>query len=161
MNVKANFASTVDLKPIQRLMGRGDQILVGYPSGRPHGELQTDELARILTYGTADIPPRPFLEEGIFEKKNEISQLIGEHYSKRVEGAENRPGLKRIGAEAVGAVQEFVRGDYYKETVPNSPETIRRKSTKQNGQTLVSDKPLIDTADMINATTYVVREGVL
>ena len=118
-----------------------------------------DELARIQTYGNSRIPARPFLEEGILSKKNELKETIRDHYAKRVEGRDKRPTLKRIGAEAVGAVQDFVRGDYYKQTVPNAPATIRRKSRSQKGKVLQSDKPLIDTADMVNATTYVIKEG--
>lgn len=155
-----NYKSTLNLKPIQDLISPGDDILIGYPEGRMHagGGIAMDELARTLTYGTADIPARPFLEEGILTKKNELGQLIQEHYTKRVEGKDKRPTLKRIGAEAVSAVQEFVRGDYYKQTVPNSPETIDRKSRRQKGKFLLSDKPLIDTGDMVNSTVFVVKE---
>jgi len=154
------WKSTLNLKPIQDLIYPGEDILIGYPEGRVHagGGIATDELARTLTYGTADIPARPFLEEGILTKKNEIGVLIQEHYTKRVEGKDKRPTLKRICAEAVSAVQDFVRSDYYKETVPNAPATIDRKSRRQKGKYLLSDKPLIDTGDMLNATTFVVKE---
>lgn len=154
------WKSTVNLKPIQDLISPGDDILIGYPEGRPHagGGINNDELARKLTYGDADTPARPVLEEGILTKKNELGQLIQEHYTKRVEGHDKRPSLKRIGAEAVSAVQEFVRSDYYKETVPNAPATIDRKSRRQKGKYLLSDKPWIDIGDLINATTYVIKE---
>jgi len=162
MNFKFNFKSTVDTKKLTAFLDKGDDILIGYPEGRPHpdSDLTMDELARIQTYGNAQIPARPFLEEGILSKKNEIRDTIRDHYMKRVEnGADKRPGLKRIAAEGVGAVQEFVRGDYYRQTVPNAESTIRRKSRRQKGKVLQSDKPLIDTADMINATTSVIKEG--
>lgn len=161
MKLEGSFQSKVDLSKITALMGPGDDILVGFPAGRPHpgSDLSMDELARTQTYGSADIPARPFLEEGILTKKNELGQLIQEHYAKRVEGHDKRPTLKRIGAEAVGAVQDFVRGDYYKETVPNAPSTIARKSRRQKGKLLLSDKPLIDTGDMVNAVTFIVKEG--
>ena len=161
MNLEMKFKSTIDNKKLQSFLTGSDDILVGYPEGRPHpdSDLTMDELARIQTYGDAHIPARPFLEEGILSKKNEIRELIRDHYAKRVEGGNKRPSLKRIGAEAVGAVQDFVRGDYYRQTVPNAESTIHRKSRRQKGKVLQSDKPLIDTGDMVNATTYVVKEG--
>ncbi len=159
--IEMKFKNTLDTSKMESFLGRGDDILVGYPEGRPHpdSDLTMDELARTLTYGSANIPARPFLEEGILFKKNELREIIRDQYAKRMEGSGKRPGLKRIGAEAVGAVQEFVRGDYYRQTVPNAESTIRRKSRSQKGKTLQSDKPLIDTADMINATAYVIKEG--
>ncbi|ADX42550.1 hypothetical protein [Tetrasphaera phage TJE1] len=155
------FDAKLNLAPIQALVTRGDDVLVGYPEGMPHpnSDLDIDDLARTQTYGDENIPARPFLEEGILTQKNELGSLIRDHYAKRVEGRDKRPGLKRIGAQAVSAVQEFVRGDYYRETVPNAESTIDRKSRKQKGQYLLSDTPLIDDAIMINATTYVVKEG--
>lgn len=161
MNFKLETKNTIDTKKLTVFLDKGDDILIGYPEGRPHpdSDLTMDELARIQTYGNAQIPARPFLEEGILSKKNEIRDLIRDTYAKRVEGANKRPGLKRIAAEAVGAVQEFVRGDYYRQTVPNAPATIARKSRHQKGKVLQSDKPLIDTADMVNATTSVIKEG--
>lgn len=161
MNFKLKTKNTIDTKKLTVFLDKGDDILIGYPEGRPHpdSDLTMDELARIQTYGNAQIPARPFLEEGILSKKNEIRDLIRDHYVKRVEGGNKRPGLKRIAAEGVGAVQEFVRGDYYRQTVPNAPATIARKSRRQKGKVLQSDKPLIDTADMINATTSVIKEG--
>jgi hypothetical protein len=52
---------------------------------------------------------------------------------------------------AVGAVQEFVRGDYYRTNVPNSPKTIEYKEG--------GDKPLIDSANMIQSLQFVVQDG--
>lgn len=161
MKIESKVSSTLDLKKIQNLMSKGNDVLIGYPEGRPHpgSDLTMDELARILTYGNDRIPARPFLEEGILEKKNELGIMIKEIYAGQVEGRNKRQSLKRLGAFAVGAVKEFVFGDYYKQTVPNAESTIYAKSHRQKGKVLLSDKPLIDTGDMINATTYIVVEG--
>lgn len=161
MQIKADIKSTVDLSKIQAFIGPGDDVLIGYPEGRPHpgSTLSMDELARTQTYGDSEIPARPFLEEGILEKKNEVSQMVREHYEGRVEGKDKKPTLARIGAFCVGAVKEFVFGDFYKQSIPNAESTIYRKSRRQKGKVLLSDKPLIDSGDMINATTYVVVKG--
>lgn len=159
--MRFEFKDTIDYKKLTPFLEGGKDVLVGYPEGRPHqgGGPDQDELARTLTYGDDKIPPRPFLEEGIMEQKNELNLLIKTHYEKKVAGGEEKNTLARIGAFCVGAVKEFVFGDYYRRAVPNAPSTIRRKSKKKGGQTLVSDKPLIDTGDMINSTTYVVRKA--
>ena len=48
----------------------------------------------------------------------------------------------------MGAVQKFVRSDYYKTNVPNSSKTIKFKG---------SDTPLIDGGDLINSLEFVVE----
>ena len=63
---------------------------------------------------------------------------------------EGQYSLAGIGVFLVGAVQRFVRSDYYKSAQPNAPRTISRKG---------SDTPLIDTGFLVNSTTYVVRGG--
>ena len=59
------------------------------------------------------------------------------------------PNWDRIGTMAVGAVNEFVRSDHYKNTAPNSPEWIKTKG---------SDTPLIDGANLIGSLQYVVEK---
>lgn len=128
-------------------------VAVGFLSGRQHvpknsqsESKETAELAKELSYGTATTPARPFLEEGINSKKNELNKAMEE----QVEAVKNGKNANwdKVGTMAVGAVQEFVRGDYYKSTKPNSPETIKEKG---------SDTPLIDTADLLNSCEYVVE----
>lgn len=143
-------------------------IKVGFLSGRQHVEtkhkakdgqyresdgssatfkaIETAELAKQLSFGTATTPARPFLKEGINSKKNELNKAMEE----QVEAVKNGKNANwdKVGTMAVGAVQEFVRGDYYKSTKPNSPETIKEKG---------SDTPLIDTADLLNSCEYVVE----
>jgi hypothetical protein len=158
-----NFKNTVDVSKISRLLGKSE-VLIGFPEGLPHpvkgsaNSLDEDELARIQTYGTATTPARPFLEEGIYSKKIELGIQIEKYNKDLCEGKSGSQDLKRIGAFCVGAVKEFVYSDFYKHTVPNAQSTIDQKSHSQKGKTLLSDKPLIDTANMINACTYVIRQ---
>ena len=60
-----------------------------------------------------------------------------------------RPNWEKVGTMAAGAVQEFVRGDFYRSTKPNSQRTIEYKG---------SDKPLIDGGDLIGALAFIVEE---
>jgi hypothetical protein len=110
--------------------------------------IETAELAKMLSYGTSSIPARPFLEQGIASKKEEIKKALQEEAKKALDGG--KANWNKVGSMAVGAVQEFVRGDYYKTNVPNSKKTQEYKG---------SDKPLIDGADLINSLVFVVGEG--
>lgn len=170
--LRVNIRNTVDTSKIQKLAQKAAcDILVGFPSGRQHvptfhkndkGEyrtydgknieeaepIETAELAKMLSFGTSSIPPRPFLEQGIASKKEEIKKALQEEAKKALDGG--KANWNKVGSKAVGAVQEFVRGDYYKTNVPNSKKTQEYKG---------SDKPLIDGADLINSLVYVVGEG--
>lgn len=168
--LRVNIRNTVDTKKIQALARKAAcNILVGFPSGRQHvptfhkndkGEyktydgknieeaepIETAELAKMLSYGTSDIPARPFLEEGIESKKNELTEAMRQEAKKVLDGGQ--ANWNKVGTMAVGAINEFVRGDYYKSTKPNSKKTQEYKG---------SDKPLIDGADLINSLVYVVN----
>ena len=170
--LRVNILKTVDMKKIQETVRKAAcNILVGFPGGEEHvptihknkdgeykgynGEsvadikpVETAELARELSYGTATIPARPFLEEGIESKKKELSEALKQEAAKAISGGS--PNWDKVGTMAVGAVQEFVRGDYYKSTKPNSKKTIEYKG---------SDKPLIDGGNLIQSLQYVVTNG--
>jgi hypothetical protein len=162
----------VDTSKIQAFARKAAvNILVGFPSGRQHvptfhknekGEyrtyegksieeaepIETAELAKMLSYGTSEIPARPFLEEGIESKKDELSEAMRQEAKKVIDGGQ--ANWNKIGTMAVGAINEFVRGDYYKSTKPNSKKTQEYKG---------SDKPLIDGADLINSLAFIVNGG--
>lgn len=166
--LRVSIKNTVDLSKIQKAVQKAQcEILIGFPSGRQHvptlhknaegkyegynGEsvedikpVETAELAKTLHFGNASIPARPFLTDGIESKKNEIKKAMEEEAKKAVNGGQ--ANWDKVGTMAVGAVQEFVRGDYYKSNVPNSDRTKEYKG---------SDKPLIDGADLINSLAYV------
>ena len=152
--VDIKIGGKADVQKLHRLVQQ-DEILVGYPDGvqHPDSKMQNSDLARALHHGTAKIPSRPFLYQAIFSVRAELQKLVRETYAKRVK--ENREPSGRfspegIGAFLVGAVQRFVRSDYYKNTVPNAPAT---KARKKGG-----DTPLIDTGFMVNSTVYVTRK---
>lgn len=170
--LRVNIRNTVDTSKIQKLAKKAAvNILVGFPSGRQHvptfhknedGEyksydggniedvkpIETAELAKMLHFGTATIPARPFLDDGINSKKDEILDVFRKEAKKAIDGGD--ANWNKVGTMAVGAIEEFVRGDYYKTNVPNSQKTIDYKG---------SDKPLIDGADLINSLEFVVQSG--
>jgi hypothetical protein len=149
--VEIKVGGEIDVSRLNRLV-RDDEMLIGYPDGvkHPDSDVQNSTLAEWLHNGTARIPARPFLYQGIESAFDEIRKAIKEYHEIRMTGKEGN--LAKIGAIAIGAVQRFVRGGYYQERMPNAPSTIRRKS-----RTGHSDKPLIDTGFLINSTTFVTR----
>lgn len=180
LSLKANMEALIkEAENIKRMVDNATaEVLVGFRGGQQHvptlhhkkddngknlkgyagyyGEenpqdeipMETAELAKILTYGSANIPPRPFLEEGILSQKDEIKKEIDTQLENVKAG--KMANWDKVGTKAVGAITEFVRGDYYKSTVPNSPKTIQYKG---------SDTPLIDGGNLIQSLTYIVQEG--
>lgn len=158
-NMSQVMKNTVDVKKIQRFALKSNvQILVGFPSGLMHtsvdketGEAVTEEtaeLAKRLSYGDAKTPPRPFLEDGIESQEESLTAELKAQAAKVQNG--EKANWDKVGTMAVGAIQDFVRGDYYRSNAPNAEKTIEDKG---------SDTPLIDTAAMLNSTTYIVKEG--
>lgn len=167
--LKYEIVNTIDTSKIQKLASKAAaNIMVGFPSGRQHvptlhkdanGEYKgyngenvenvqpkdTADLARDLHFGTATIPARPFLEDGIRSKEKEIKNAIAQQVQKIKDGGQ--ANWDKVGTMAVGAIKELVYSDFYKTRVPNSEETKEYKG---------SDKPLIDGADLINALVYIV-----
>jgi hypothetical protein len=100
----------------------------------------------LMHHHVEGIPARPFLEDGLAAGKEKIQAAMNRHFKKLVE--DGKGDLHRVAAVAVAEIQKFVRGDTYKNTIPNSRETIYAKK---------SDHPLIDTADLINGLTSVIN----
>jgi hypothetical protein len=144
------FKSDIDWTKIEKLIGN-EEIKIGFINGSPHvGGVSSVDLAQWLSHGTATIPARPFLEEGIQDGQPEISKMIERHYKTIVErGAKDPTGLHAIAVTAVGAIKKFVFGDHYKSTIPNAKSTALAKG---------SDTPLVDTGQLVNSLNYVVNE---
>lgn len=106
---------------------------------------ETAELAKELHVGSSRIPARPFLDDGVKYNAEEIKQVLAQ------EAKKENPNWDKVGTFAVGKIQEFVRGDYYRSNVPNSRETIEAKG---------SDMPLIDGGDLINSLTFLVEKEI-
>lgn len=169
-----SFTGRPDVQKIKDFAAsKNGQVLVGFPGGRMHidathteeldanGEPQRDKngnlitrggnaagmetaaLAKKLHYGDGSIPARPFLDDAIAKSADELRDAM------KQEAAKEKPNWHKIGAMALGKVQEFVRGDYYRTNVPNAPETIDQKG---------SDTPLIDGGDLLNSLAFIVED---
>jgi hypothetical protein len=120
-----------------------------HPTEKGQTPVENSLIAKWLHDGTAAIVARPYLLQGIRDGWVRIQKAMRLYLRMKIENpAQANPA--RVGAEAVGAVQEFVRGGYYKSHLPNAPSTIKRKG---------SDTPLIDKGFLINSVTFVARPG--
>lgn len=166
--IKAALQGSVDFSKIKKLLRDSEaRILVGLPSGKMHVEVvhsqtkkgkhktstvttdvELSDLAMELHFGSTRTPARPFLTDGIESKKKELKEAIAAEAKKIIMG--QGANWDKIGTMAVGAVQELVRSDFYKNRAPNSKKTIEIKG---------SDTPLIDGANLINSLAYVVEQA--
>lgn len=166
--VEAKVSGSVDMKKIEQFARKAScSILVGFRSGQMHvpsvhknaktkkydmddiaamEPIETSELAKMLHYGTSEIPARPFLEDGILSKKNELYEALRQESRRELEG--EGANWDKVGTMAVGAVNELVRSDWYKDRVPNAISTI---IAKEGG-----DTPLIDSGNLMQSLDYVV-----
>jgi hypothetical protein len=89
------------------------------------------------------IPKRPYNRKTFDKNKKNIKNKITEEYNAILEGQRTaRRALSRLGEWYVGLIKLTVRKGGF---APNSKITTDRKG---------SSKPLIDTREMINATTH-------
>ena len=157
-----------DLKKVKAAMDKADfAVFVGFPSGLTHIDTvhvldeqtgqrttftrqggDTAELAEELHYGSSRMPARPFLEDGLETHRAELKKLIKDQLTKLT--STGKANLDKIGTAAVGAINELVYSDYYKDKAPNAPLTIELKG---------SDVPLIDGANMIQSLHYIAMQN--
>jgi hypothetical protein len=152
----ANWGGKIDFNKIKKCI-RNDTILLGYPEGMPHNSgLELDKLAKMNSENSTHA--RPFLQDGIKANIIEIDKAIKQEYIGRIKGKTSN--LDKIGVIAMVGIKEFVKGEYYKEKMPNKESTIKRKTSKKGNQTgEFKDKPLIDTKQMINGLTFLVKKA--
>ena len=134
--------------------GREVELAVGFPVGEAGtGTTYPDSDARVLdvavwnNYGTGNgVPRRDFMTPGgnlaVDNTRDIAKAMIPEVNVGRV--TVDR-ALESMGPTAQAAIQETITDI---KAPPNAPETIKRKG---------SSNPLVDTGQMRNAVTYVVR----
>lgn len=166
MSRPKNLETKIDLvddvlKSIQELAKR--QVLVGIPSnaaGRNDGPMNSAAIGYILETGAPErnLPARPFLVPTIWRIRADLGKRAKAALYRVTSG---KPGAKRavehglggIGLLAANEVKRVINaGDF----APLAPSTLyarkHRKSAPRN-----SEKPLVDTGQLRNAVTYVIR----
>ena len=127
-------------------------LLVGIPQetdDREDGKVGNAYLLMLHTVGSPvqGIPPRPTIQPTIEKHKSFIQKSLFtamEEYAKTGSDAK----LRALGIYVSSQVKEFIN-DPSNGLTPNSPRTIQRKG---------SSLPLVDTGEMRNSITYVIRK---
>lgn len=132
------------------------EVLIGIPMStteRPDGEITNAELGYIHEYGApeANIPARPFLIPGVESVKGKALELMKKAI---IADLENKPKLRdkilnQIGLMCAAAVKDKIDTGPF---TPLAPSTVRARKDK-------TAQPLIDTGNLQNSITYVIREA--
>lgn len=128
------------------------EVAIGFPEDtaeRDKGEINNPTLAAILEHGSPanNLPARPFVEPGLETGRDRLAKIMELGLQRTLDGDSDGIAwaLETAGVEGVSLVQrKMVTGPF----APNAPSTIKRKG---------SSKPLIDTGQLRQSVSYVVR----
>lgn len=137
------------------------------PKDRAISDLTNAQLAYLHEHGVPElnIPARPHLVPGVREGRGKFTPHLRKAAAATLagdaEGADR--AMHSAGLAAADAVRTKIKSGPF---VPLSPRTIARRRIRSAGSsyrrkatTAADVKPLIDTAQMLRAVTYVVREA--
>jgi len=132
------------------------QVLVGIPaakSPRQGDPINNAALGYIHEFGSPahNIPARPWLGPPVNRMRDEAAAMLKKAAELRFDGkaAESDQVLNALGLTAQNKVKANIVAGGDPKFAPNAPSTIARKG---------SDRPLVDTAQMLNSVTYVLRK---
>lgn len=128
-------------------------LLVGVPQEETQREagsksITNAELMFIHTNGSPirNIPKRPTIEPTINENKARITKMFSEGVKNALSNDGSTKDLEKLGIWLTNKIKAKFGSD---ELAPDSPATIAKKK---------SDRPLIDTGQLRNSITYVIRK---
>lgn len=170
--IVAKTERAIGIKEFEKL---GDyEVLVGWPSSarsEPDENGKTVSIARYAkanNYGTytktsigskVRIPARPFVTHAINNEKyaEQREELVRQGAQAiRRKKLKAREVLELLGIKGVENVRHSIKFGPWKE---NAPATLIRKIKKARGKDNgLAPRPLIDTGQMIDRVTYVVKE---
>lgn len=134
------------------------RVMVGIPSttaGRKEGPITSAALGYIHENGAPEvgIPARPFLVPGVASVQDQtaagLRRALDQALAGRPDAADR--SLHAVGLRAQSAVKAKIK------TGPFAPLSERTLAARRR-RGVTRTKPLIDTAQMLNAVTYVIRE---
>lgn len=155
------------LKDIQKAVEflRNNKVYVGIPQETSHrsGQLSNAELAYIHSNGSPKmhIPPRPFLEPGVEQKKEAIAEEmraaviaacdgdLGEALAHLdAAGQEGENGAKAMFGTGAPNAPITIHGGWMRNPVSGKPVYVKGKG---------STAPLIDTGELRKSVTHVIK----
>lgn len=147
------------------------KVMVGIPEDtatRTGGELVNNAtLGYIHEHGSPinNVPPRPWLQPGVAGSKDQWSEYLKQAGQLALEGktASVDKALQAAGITAVSAVKARITAGIPPPLAPATVAARRRRSKgssyRRKASTSSDVTPLIDTAQMLNSITYVIRKG--
>lgn len=146
-------------KKMQDLLKKN--VYVGIPRSkdrREDSQVTNAELGYINETGSPaqHIPPRPFLVPGVEDAKEKIVKTLGNVSLTTDRKTDVDIALNKAGLIASQSVKRRITQSIDME--PLSPATIKARETRKSRPRKGVMKPLIDTGQMLNSITYVVRD---
>ena len=134
-----------------------DKVFVGVPDGggRSDGKMTNAQIARVHEFGSPaqNIPARPFLTAGVTTAKPEIVAQMRQASLDILGGKSGDTAFNKAGLIGQAAVKKYIVASDF---TPLSPKTVKaRNNARSNGNG--GTKPLIDTGQLLNSITYVIR----
>lgn len=126
-------------------------LLVGVPqeeAEREDNEITNAQLMFIHSEGSPvhNIPPRPVIDITLKEEKGKINEKFKKALNIVLGGGSPRVELEKLGIYVVNKIKAKFGSE---DLAPLKPATIKAKG---------SDRPLIDTGQLRNSITYIVRK---
>lgn len=162
VKIKSVVDHTADFLKATKVLA-SSQVLVGVPaekaprsSAEAKGQpINNAALAYIHNYGIPElnIPARPFLEPGIKNAKDRINGYMGDAAAAAFDGKSERvaKNLTAAGIAATSSVKSKINTGPFQ---PLRPATLAARRAR--GRT--GTKPLIDTGQLRNSISFVVRK---
>ena len=163
INIIADVFGTDDNFKAMRVVMKeleNTQVLVGIPedkSAREDGQITNAGLLYIHSNGSPinNIPARPVIEPALEQDKECIGKVMGDAVKAAMDG--NSAGMRQNLDKAGMAGQSAAKGYFTDPSNGFAPlSDARRKQKEKKGSN--AERPLIDTSDLRNSITYVVRK---
>lgn len=149
--------TNIVLKAIQDMAKK--HVLIGIPSAnnsRNDGAITNASIGYINEFGSTanNIPPRPFLQPGVKKVSTQCAEVLKRSAQNILDGKDSiERGLNVVGTIARDSVKKtIVASEGFS---PLAEKTLAQRARKGFKGT----KPLIQTGQLINSITYVVRDN--
>lgn len=146
-----------ELKKVYDELGR-KQLKVGffdhskYPDGTPIAYVAA---IQELGYSEGGIPPRSFFRPTMNDKKSEYGSLIFRAAKAAAKGSITvTDGLTQVGAKAASDVKLAIKAV----TTPALDDATVKARARRHSKGKSTNKPLVDTGQMLNAVTFAVED---
>lgn len=108
-----------------------------------------------LGYVAGGIPPRATMQPAMMANKELYKKLVKQSFQNAINGAPITQGLEALGEFAAGNVKQAITE---LRSPPLKEATVAARA-KRHSKGLASDKPLVDSGQMLQATTYAVERS--